>query len=87
MCPEGTYQPLKGQFECLSCPTGYLTAERGTQDIANCILGKANNIVSAFISTYMDLSSKKGNRMGNMCRVINATHQRKVKIESIETLH
>ncbi|XP_028390656.1 uncharacterized protein LOC114515570 [Dendronephthya gigantea] len=38
MCPEGTYQPLEGQFKCLSCPSGYITAERGTQDIANCIL-------------------------------------------------
>ena len=72
MCPEGTYQPLQGRFECLSCPTGYMTVERGTKDIANCILGKANNFVSAHAGpNLVTFSNSRRLKLsdGTLCKV------------------
>ncbi|XP_060604924.1 sushi, von Willebrand factor type A, EGF and pentraxin domain-containing protein 1-like [Ruditapes philippinarum] len=41
-CKIGTYQPLTGQTECLSCPSGYTTATLGSSDISECSLKISN---------------------------------------------
>jgi hypothetical protein len=35
-CKVGTYQPLVGQTECVSCPSGYTTSTYGSSDISEC---------------------------------------------------
>ena len=36
-CPIGTYQPVQGQTECLSCATNLTTAFNGTVEEEDCI--------------------------------------------------
>ncbi|XP_060604925.1 signal peptide, CUB and EGF-like domain-containing protein 1 [Ruditapes philippinarum] len=37
-CEIGTYQPLTGQTECISCPSGYTTATFGSSNISECFV-------------------------------------------------
>ena len=44
-CPIGTYQPVQGQTECLSCATNLTTAFNGTVEEEDCI-GKVSDSFS-----------------------------------------
>ena len=44
-CPRNTYQPSKGQFDCLKCPDGHVTDSEGASELSQCYPGKSLVIV------------------------------------------
>ena len=52
-CPIGTYQPVQGQTECLSCATNLTTAFNGTLEEEDCI-GKVSQHSDSFSLQSVD---------------------------------
>lgn len=57
MCPLGTYQPKFRETECLPCPSGTTTAQKGSSSVKDCQWATGKEII-LLIHLFVSLRSK-----------------------------